>query len=346
MKEKLFPTLEDVKLECVLVQAWKKSSAYIRYHNWYADTLGLDYQSLRLPQFIKELQEKLEDSWKTTPLKVVPAPKSQKWAIGDDNNWKQKQGEDISNKLRPLAHVSFEDQIVSSAIMLCLANHVETLQGNPETDITRTENRKKVINYGNRLFCDYSDDGAAQHRWGSSTLYRKYFTDYQTFLRRPEIVAKEIRSSFSVGYEVAIVHCDLSKFYDRVRPDNLHDKIRRHAPQEIQDDLLNLAKSVFNWTWHDSEWADNYAKKNEIDDFGTIALPQGLVSSGFFANIFLIDFDEALKSSFTQTIKNNISLIDACRYVDDLRLVLAVPKDAEEKVVKDNVTNWLQAKLD
>ena len=28
--------------EVVLAQAWKKSHAYIRSHNWYADTLELD----------------------------------------------------------------------------------------------------------------------------------------------------------------------------------------------------------------------------------------------------------------------------------------------------------------
>ncbi len=344
MKVKLSPTLEDVKLECVLVQAWKKASSYIRYHNWYADTLGLDYQSLRLPQFVKELQAKLEHGWETTPLKVVPAPKSQKWAIGKDNSWKQKQGEDISNKLRPLAHVSLEDQVISTAIMLCLADHVEMLQGNPETDITSAKSRKKVISYGNRLFCDYDSEGNARHRWGSATLYRKYFTDYQTFLKRPEIVDRELRQSYNDA-EIAIVHCDLSKFYDRVRPDKLQEKIKKHAPQRTKKDLLGLATSVFNWTWHDSEWANTYAEKNEIGDFKRIALPQGLVSSGFFANIFLIDFDESLKNSFAQAINDSVTLIDACRYVDDLRLVLTAPKGANEQDVQKHVSNWLQTQL-
>ena len=346
MKQNLTPTIEDIKLECVLVQAWKKSSTYIRYHNWYSDTLGLDYQSLRLPQFVNELQTKLEHEWKTTPLKVVLAPKSQKWEIRKDNAWKPKSEKDISNKLRPLAHVSLEDQIISTAIMLCLADHIETLQGNPETNINSAENRKKVISYGNRLFCDYDEDGNARHRWGSSVLYRKYFTDYQTFLRRPEIVAKEIQGEeLFEKLEIAIVHCDLSKFYDRVRSGKLHEKIRKHAPQGIQEDLLELSKSVFNWNWHNPKWACNYAKKNDIDGFEEIALPQGLVSSGVFANIFLLDFDESLRSSFGQIINNNISLIDACRYVDDLRLVLTVPKDEKEEYVQKIVSDWLQDNL-
>ena len=55
MKEFLKPSLEDVRLECVLMQAWKKTSSYLRYHSWYADTLEIDYQALRLPDFISKI---------------------------------------------------------------------------------------------------------------------------------------------------------------------------------------------------------------------------------------------------------------------------------------------------
>lgn len=345
MKQGLEPTIEDVKQECVLIQAWKKASAYIRYHNWYADTLELDFQSLRLPEFIADLQKKLENDWHPMPLKVVPAPKTQKWGLDENNAWKQKNGENISDKIRPLAHVSLADQVVSTVIMLCLANKVETIQGNPETDISIAENRKKVINYGNRLFCDYSDNGAARHRWGSVTLYRKYFTDYQTFLKRPEFVAKQQHNDLEGELEIAIVHCDLSKFYDRVRPGELLKKIKKYSPHNTPENFLKLVESVFDWTWHDSEWANAYAQKNDISDFESIALPQGLVSSGFFANVFLLDFDECLKSFFSKEIRNNITLIDACRYVDDLRLVLIVPRDRKEEDVQGLVSKWLQSKL-
>lgn len=111
MKQHLEATVDDIKLECVLVQAWKKASAFIRYHNWYSDTLELDYQSLRLPQFIGELQEWLEEPWETTLLRIVPAPKSQKWKLFEGNVWKQRKGEDISDKLRPLAHVALTASI-------------------------------------------------------------------------------------------------------------------------------------------------------------------------------------------------------------------------------------------
>ena len=44
MKQTLFPNLDDLRAEHVLVQAWKKTATYLRQHSWYADTLELDYQ--------------------------------------------------------------------------------------------------------------------------------------------------------------------------------------------------------------------------------------------------------------------------------------------------------------
>ena len=46
----LHPCLDLLRQEFVLVQAWKKTSNYIRYHNWYADTLDLDWTTINLPE--------------------------------------------------------------------------------------------------------------------------------------------------------------------------------------------------------------------------------------------------------------------------------------------------------
>ena len=39
--EQLEPRLEMVCKEYVFVQAWKKTSLYIHYHNWFFDTLKI-----------------------------------------------------------------------------------------------------------------------------------------------------------------------------------------------------------------------------------------------------------------------------------------------------------------
>jgi len=346
MKQSLFAKAEDLKLECVLVQAWKKASTYIRYHNWYSDTLELDYQSIRLPDFINELQEKLDQGWASSPLKVVPAPKSQKWCLDENNKWKQQKGVNISNKLRPLAHVALGDQVVSTAIMLCFADRIETIQGNPEIDISTAENRKRVINYGNRLFCDYDKNGKARHRWGSSTLYRKYFSDYQTFLKRTDVVLNELQEECNIAdKEIVIVHSDLSKFYDRVRPLSLHNAIVSQRKNSDDDAFYELVRNILNWNWDNPDWSSIYSRTNDIDGFDQIALPQGLVASGFFANIYLLDFDQSLRDSHLTQISENIELQDAFRYVDDLRLVLTVPSGTAEETIKQEIHEWLQNKL-
>ncbi len=81
--EQLEPRLELLREEYVLVQAWKKTASYIRYHNWFSDTLALDRAAVNLPAFIGELRERLQssESWQNDPLRIVPAPKSQRWRV-------------------------------------------------------------------------------------------------------------------------------------------------------------------------------------------------------------------------------------------------------------------------
>ena len=45
--EQLEPSLEQLREEDVFVQAWKKTASYIRYHNWFSDTLALDRAAVR-----------------------------------------------------------------------------------------------------------------------------------------------------------------------------------------------------------------------------------------------------------------------------------------------------------
>ena len=74
-----------------------------------------------------------------------------------------------------------------------------------------------------------------------------------------------------------------------------------------------------------------------------MALPQGLVSSGFFANVVLLPFDEALRAAFGTEIVSGILLVDVCRYVDDLRILIAVDRneDGSERELEEIVSGWL-----
>ena len=350
MKRFLRPTLEDLSLECVLMQAWKKTSTYLRYHSWYADTLGLDIEALRIPQFIREIQDRLKtpEELAARPLHIVPAPKNQRWAYVN-GNWSP-QKTNIQKKLRPLAHVDLQDQVIATAMMLCLADRVETRLGDPRLSVATERNRKKTLAYGHRLFCD-DDHDFLRHRWGSSKLYRSYFQDYQTFLERPKIVAMELKTNSeeaSNDTEIAIIQSDLANFYDRVRPSLLHSKLWLLQIEEDEDSFFQLAERLFDWRWTDEARAHRYSKEHDIPSFEKVALPQGLVASGFFANIALLDFDKALREQIGTVIDGHLNLVlrDVCYYVDDFRMVLTVPRERLHADVRKQVKNMLQGTLD
>lgn len=314
----LRPTLDDVAAEHVLIQAWKKTVAHIRTHNWFADTLELDQATANLPAFIADLamQMRSPETWKSSPLRVIPAPKVQRW-VDRDGDWRPDKKGDVP--LRPLAHVALRDQVAATALMMCLADTIETLQGDPRTPVNDQAGRTKVLSYGNRLFSDAASDGL-HHRWGSTATYRAYFQDYRAFLARPELVAKE----FDVdGRIVAIVQTDLAQFYDRVRPTSLYSRIAS-LPGVYDRPFLHLVKQVLDWRWHpdDLKTALAYSAKLGIEGFEEVALPQGLVAAGFFANVVLLDLDRALLASVGGE-QDGIQLHDAARYVDDLRLVVS-----------------------
>lgn len=349
MNLRLVPDLSLLSQEYVLVQAWKKTSRFIRYHNWFADTLELDLSAVNLPNFLKGIQDRIRsgEPWKPKPLRFVPAPKSQKWKI-EGPVWKYDDNEKISinDRIRPLAYVALEDQVLATAILLCLADRVESAQGDPRLDVRKSENLVKVVSYGNRLLCDREKD-RLYHRWASMKYYRSYFQDYHSFLTRTSYIVvdkykKEDRD------RVAIIQTDLSKFYDRVRPNHLHQNILKFQKCGKESAFFDFAKSVLQWDWHeeDLEEVKNYALESSIDGFESIALPQGLTASGFFANVVLLPFDRILINNFCKEIVPGVLLIDACRYVDDLRCVIEIKdQDVDQNNIKSQILGWLNETL-
>ena len=345
--EQLEPRLDLLREEYVLVQAWKKTASYIRYHNWFSDTLALDRAAVNLPTFLGELRERLQSpgSWQNGPLRIVPAPKSQRWRV-QGSVWEPDKKEEVSKRIRPLAHVSLADQVVATALMLCLADRVETMQGDPRQSVRNQDSRRDVVSYGNRLFCD-SIDGKLRHRWGSARLYRAYFQDYRTFVSRPEAAAESI--SERVGNRVYVVHADLRQFYDRVRPDHLASAINSVRHHSDDPEFFSLVESMFRWSWDpgDESEVQIYAEQAELEDFTLVALPQGLVASGFFANVVLLPFDDSLREAIWTEISPGIQLVDACRYVDDLRILIEIDPElngSSDEIVT-TVSNWLNQVL-
>ncbi len=278
--QRLVPDLSLLSQEYVLVQAWKKTANHIRRHNWFADTLELDRTAVDLPKFIERLGRRIRSGiYETSDIRIVPAPKSQPWMISANGRWRPVDRREM--KIRPLAQVSLADQVVATAILLCLSERVETRQGNPTADIREAEQRAGVISYGNRLFCDFELDGQTLvHRWGSTKLYRAYFQDYRAFLTRSEIAALEEPTDS----RTFVLQTDLKQFYDRVSPTLLHQKLSDLMIEGDDVRFREFIQKFFTWQWSRSSKpiAEAYATSVELPDYSRVALPQGLVSAGFF----------------------------------------------------------------
>lgn len=348
MRTTLAADLATASTEFVLVQAWKKASAHVRTHNWYSDTLELDRLTIDLPRFLRRLGRDLvsPQTWVPTPLRLIPAPKSQRWRVDATTGQWLPEDTLTSVPLRPLAHVSMRDQVAATALLLCLADRVETAQGDPRLPPDLAPERRRLVSFGNRLFCD-NVRGRLTHRWGSRRLYRGYYQDYRAFLVRPDTAARAAALE-SGADRILIVKSDLRQFYDRVSTGLLTEKLLAISQPEDDPAFIRRAAEVLSWPWNrqDQAMVREHASAAELTDFSRIALPQGLVASGFFSNLVLLDFDDLLRQNHGAEILSGLFLVDAARYVDDLRLVLTYSGTEPTDGITPRLVTWLQRLLD
>src|SRR4051812_31590394 len=188
--ERLAPRATYLRDVAVLAQAWKKTHTYIRRYSWYADTLELDCSAVCLDARISQWAADLAaGTYRPTPAWLVPAPKSGLWSFSSKHagGWAPHKQEGAGDDLvlRPLAHLGIREQTIASAVMLCLADCVESAQGDP-AEPAGTAASKGIYSYGNRLFCSWSNRPTlARFSWGNSNTYSRYFQDYQRFVERP-----------------------------------------------------------------------------------------------------------------------------------------------------------------
>ena len=337
----LSPLAQNLADPAILVQAWKKAHTYIRSHNWYADSLDLDFSALRLRQLVSDWSKLLAldaiQSFEPDPMRLVPAPKSCQWTT--EAGWKPGDEDDL--KLRPLAHLSIRDQTLAMAGLICLADAVETAQGNPATPIT--VNNRSVVSYGHRLVARWKDNRAS-FRWGNANLYRLYFIDYHNFVHRPEQIRREL---FPQGGSWAIVEADLTQFYDRIPRNALLSCLKALATKSYGQTRTDSAfftalERIFRWSW----LADDVEIATDLcNNTNSNGLPQGLAASGFFANAYMLEFDASIVALFGKRPKGyKWRVLDYCRYVDDMRFV--VDLEAHDLVAFDSeFKEFLRAKL-
>lgn len=267
--DRLMPSLDYLADEVVLAQAWKKADRYARWHNWYADTLALDFAILEIETDLATWAEQIKDpEFTPEPMQLVPAPKNCAWEFPPpeqmpepdsaeltldvllspldtthSGDWRPKvtdkgKDNDELQPLRPLAHLAIRDQTLAMGLVLCFADAVETLQGPTDQPNGETARAKAVYSYGNRLWCDWHGDGEgsptqARFRWGNSSTYSSYFEDYRRFLARPGQTARMADALRKQGRVIYVVELDLKRFFDRINRERLLRRLaaiwRRYA---------------------------------------------------------------------------------------------------------------------
>lgn len=364
--QRLAPRMEYLADPVVLSLAWKKASAYVRRHNWYADTLELDSSGLDLEGLTQTWAAELASgTFEPSQARLVPAPKNGRWTFHPDapGGWGPaasdgKDGEPERLALRPLAHLGIREQTAAAAVMLCLADCIESAQGNPA--IASAEAKAQgVCSYGNRLYCHWSaDHKKARFAWGSADTYSRYYQDYQQFVSRPRDVALASEADASGrGERLYVVKLDLSSFFDCIDLETLIAKLRAEytrfrqvAPEqpECDDNFWRAAEQVLRLRWAPAD-----APLASLLKGGALpqGLPQGLMASGFLANAYLLDFDRTMgrkcgERACVAVADASVVVHDYCRYVDDLRLVVAAPADLTPSQFEADVASWVQSLLD
>lgn len=358
----------------VLSQAWKKSHIFVRRHNWYADVLQLDVSTIDLEANLAEWAAAVKRrNFLPEDLMLVPAPKNSRWefppfaeitpeklleadidSLGAEpqfGDWRPRHSaadnsSDVNatsspaqQKLRPLAHLGIRDQTLATAVMMCLAEAVETVQGDTSGSDILAMRQRGVVSYGNRLHCTWTSQALpcarANFSWGNARTYRQYFQDYRTFLARPRKVCAELAQQLAPRRELYIVSLDLKSFFDLIDVDALIGQLRwiedrHHAdhglPDEKKSDKAFWARAsrIFKWRWRNEDHEQAELLFGTGNNKLKLGLPQGLVASGFLANAYLVRFDARLSAAALdgKVIAADVRLLDYCRYVDDMRIVV------------------------
>ena len=308
----LKPEFHFLSDKAVIIQAWKKAHEYIRRHNWYSDTLELDESCIQLEKLYEEIKAIFSSPVRAreyTPeaMRLVPAPKA-----ADEGQWKiENDRYVISGNLdfRPLAHLAIRDQTIAVMFMMCLANIIENRQGRPVPYSDEISNNG--VSYGNRLLCSwvfdsnekFSKSENSMFLWGNAVTYDRYYQDYQAFVSRPgQYLAK--KANKHPGRIYYTISLDLSKCYDRVNRLELLNKIRRECLcGRVDDEFHEALARMMLWKWSVKDRRLLEAYQNKLDKDGASkdwingidGIPQGLVAGGFLANVYLLEFDDALK---------------------------------------------------
>ena len=152
------------------------------------------------------------------------------------------------------------------------------------------------VSYGNRLCLEQNE-----------YFYKYWLTKHREYM-------SDVRQRLDEG--MGLCSSDIKSFYPHINQNKLIDKLRDNLLKS-ESKLENFCETLLKRACHGSD------KSNS-------GLPQGGVTSGFFANVYLQSFDQNLLDQFADEKHTNYH-----RYVDDISLLYNQNITVEE--VKENL---------
>jgi|GEM_PF-2534142 len=176
--------------------------------------------------------------------------------------------------------------------------------------------------YGNLIDRNfhYKDYDTANVDWSNTNLFKKYVQGYNKWIQNS---VKKIEEIITLKSEIALVSCDLKRYYYSVS--NPFNEVEKHIDRNQYKKLIALTSVINQIYCRYNGILKEIASFDELNDY---VLPIGLASSMLISNIYLHDFDKYIYN------EDNVEFYG--RYVDDIIIIFNNVVDKDGTIGKYN----------
>lgn len=333
----MFDSFEQNK--AMIVGAYKKLKSYYYYDKtilynkmrlatWQHGTKEFNQQVDALANFMCSLEGELDTKYLDMLMKqisLIPMPKSFV-SLPEDSIIRNTTREDIEvSKINFYIKAPVELLILDTIWALMIGKIIfEQRLFNDDLYANRL-NEKKIYNDSSSLY-----DGID---FSSNRLFKPYFRQYSNWRNN---AVKNVRQRYDALQDSLLISLDIKSYYYSVIFDfeKLKDYLNNDSRIDSIISLTNIIRNIYlSYTSEMQKYRGNIPADCKK---GQSALPIGLLSSMLIANLYLKDFDDAVRIKIAPSYYG--------RYVDDI--ILVVDRTADMDISTGSIFEKLFIKKD